>query len=111
MNKESYCKNLIFVSVLAVGLLFVSAVFVSTQAYAAEEGTTPAPQVIEADLQDLSASTVQEITTKEQAVVLCDEEKYFSTCAAIGKKHDLYQPEELKQVDAFVSEIKGNIAS
>src|SRR3989338_4761316 len=111
MKRQPYRNNSILFLVLAAGLLFVSAVFVSTQAYAAEEGATPAPEVIEAALQDLSASTGQEITTKEQAAVLCDSEKYFSTCADIGKKHDLYQSEELKQVDAFVSEIKGNIAS
>src|SRR3989344_5525730 len=110
MKRQPYRNNSILFLVLAAGFL-LSAVFVSTQAYAAEEGVTPAPEVIEAALQDLSASTGQEITTKEQAAVLCDSEKYFSTCADIGKKHDLYQPEELKQVDAFVSEIRGSIAS
>ncbi|MBI2677121.1 MAG: hypothetical protein HYX21_04230 [Candidatus Yanofskybacteria bacterium] len=111
MKKQPCCNNLILFLVLAAGLLFVSAVFVSTQAYAAEEGATPPPEVVKAALEDLSTATGQKITTNEQAAVLCDEEKYFTTCADIGKKHDLYEPEELKQVDAFVSEIKGNIAS
>ena len=59
---------------------------------------------------DLSAATGQQITTHEQAAQVCDSEKYFEICADIGKKYDLYKPEEIKQVDDFVSEIRGSIA-
>lgn len=107
MKTESYCKNLIFLSVLAAGFLF-SAVFVSV--YAAEGDATPAPEQISAALEDLSAATGQTIGTKEAAAEVCDSEKYFTVCADIGKNHDLYEEEEIKQVDEFISEIKGNIA-
>src|SRR3989344_371351 len=59
---------------------------------------------------DLSDATGQDVENKEQAIVVCDQEKYFEICANIGKKHSLYKAEEIKQVDEFVSEIKGKVS-
>ncbi|MBI2057995.1 MAG: hypothetical protein HYT63_03395 [Candidatus Yanofskybacteria bacterium] len=106
MKRQPHCNNSILFLVLAAGLL-LSAVFVPV--YAAEGD--PSAEQISAALPDLSAATGQQITTHEQAAQVCDSEKYFEICADIGKKYNLYKPEEIRQVDNFVSEIKGNIAN
>ena len=65
---------------------------------------------ISSALSELGATVGQEISSKEQAAAVCDQEKYFEICANIGKKHQLYKAEVVKQVDAFIGEIKGEIA-
>ncbi len=90
--------------VFLAGTVLVAAFLVAGFVSAAEED-------ISAALHDLSSALGQDITNKEQAVIACDAEKNFETCAEIGKKHDLYQPEEIAQVNTVLDEIKGEVAT
>lgn len=101
-NISAPCKLLI-VTGLVAGFIFVASPLVRA-------ANLPIENSISAALQDLSAATGQTITTKEQAAEICDQEKYFVTCAQIGKKYQLYKKDEVKDVDAFLNEIKGQIA-
>ncbi len=49
------------------------------------------------------------MTSVDQASAICDSPQYFETCADVGKEHDLYDTTEIKQVDAFISEVKGQV--
>lgn len=99
---NSYCfKNrhiLYVVAALTAVFLLIPAVFAQTD------------DQFKSAFNDLSETTGQTVDNKEQAVAVCDQEKYFEVCASVGKEHSLYQPEELKQVDAFVNEIKGAVS-
>ena len=105
MNSTFCCKNLkVFPLALAVvGVFLASAFLFWSVALAAEEAQ------IEAAIEDLSAATGQDFTSEEQAQEFCNQEKYFDICAEIGKKHGLYEAEEIKQVDDFLAEVKGKI--
>lgn len=101
--KPTNCKKLIILVFVVAGLL--ASAFLFSIAMAFDEGS---PE-FSAALQDLSRATGQQVTTKDQAIALCDSEKYFTSCAEVGKKYHLYSSEEVKQVDVFVSELKGKI--
>lgn len=92
---------------LAATLLLIGTVFAQTEA-SLPEGVSQ--EQISSAVADLSTATGQDITTTEQAISVCDQEKYFEICANIGKEHNLYKPEEIRQVDSFVDEIKGKIS-
>src|SRR3989344_6745121 len=104
MNLITYrYKNLSFLVLVTVGVLLASAFLFWSVALAAEEAQ------IEAAIKDLSAVTGQNITSEEQAKTFCNQEQYFDVCADIGKKHNLYEAEEIKKVDDFLLEVKGKI--
>lgn len=90
------------VAVITAGIILVPAVFVLAQA--PQEAAN-----VEAALTDLSAILGEDIETVEEAKAICNEEKHFDDCASVGKKHKLYDPEEEKQVDAVLNELKGAI--
>src|SRR3989344_9666139 len=84
--------------------VFLSSVFLFLSvAYAAEE------EQIEAAIEELSSVTGQDIASEEQARTFCNQEQYFDVCADVGKKHNLYEAEEIKKVDDFLLEVKGKI--
>src|SRR3989344_1607481 len=64
---------------------------------------------IQGAIQELSTLTGQNIASEDQAKDLCNKEQYLDVCADIGKKHNLYTQEEVKQVNAFLDEVKGKI--
>ena len=99
----SYCKNQLVVPLLMVVVFLASAFLFLSLASAAEEAQ------IQAAIEDLSSTTGQDITSQVQAQALCNQEQYLDTCADIGKKHELYTPDQVKQVDNFLSEVKGKI--
>lgn len=99
----TYCKNQWVVALFVTGIFLVSAILFQTIAKAVE-----ADQV-EAAIKDLNSLTGQNIESEDQAKVFCNQEQYLDVCADIGKKYELYAPEELKQVDSFLSEVKGKI--
>ena len=103
MNLIYCCKNHWVVLFVVAGVFLASAVLFLSIANAAEEAQ------IQAAINDLSSATGQDITSKDQALELCNQEQYIDVCADIGKKHDLYTAEEIKHVDDFLSEIKGKI--
>ena len=105
MNSTTYChcKNLKFLLLASVGVFLASAFLFWSVALAAEETQ------IEAAIKDLSVATGQSISSEEQARTFCNQEQNLDVCADIGKKHALYEAEELKKVDNFLSEIKGKI--
>ncbi len=103
--EQSYSKKNIWVASLTAGLLVAAFVFfASSWARSAEEGD------ITGALQDLSTAIGQEVVSQDQAVAICDSEKYFEVCADVGKKYGLYSSEESKQVDTFIAEIRGAVA-
>ncbi|MBI5140291.1 MAG: hypothetical protein HZA94_02490 [Candidatus Vogelbacteria bacterium] len=61
-------------------------------------------------LAELSSIVGQEIKDKVSAKEVCNQEKNFVSCAEIGKKYKLYKTEQIKEVDAVLGELKGNIA-
>ena len=103
MNLIYCCKNHWVVLFVVAGVFLASAGLFLSIANAAEEAQ------IQAAINDLSSATGQDITSKDQALELCNQEQYIDVCADIGKKHDLYTAEEIKHVDDFLSEIKGKI--
>ena len=64
---------------------------------------------ITAALEDLSQIYGEPITSEKQAAEICNLEQYLAECAEIGKRHQLFPPDELAQVDAFLEEFKGQI--
>src|SRR3989338_8652841 len=104
MNSTIIClKNSRLLWVGVVGVFLASAFLFWSVALAAEEAQ------IEAAIKDLSVATGQSISSEEQARTFCNQEQNLDVCADIGKKHALYEAEELKKVDNFLSEIKGKI--
>ncbi|MDP3799816.1 MAG: hypothetical protein Q8Q90_00125, partial [bacterium] len=98
-----YCrKNLWTVLIIAVSIFLVSTILFSSIA-AAEEAQ------IQAAIKELGSVTGQAVTSEDQAKDLCNREQYLDVCADIGKKHNLYTPEEVKSVDDFLGEVKGKI--
>ena len=60
-----------------------------------------------AAFKDLSAVYGAPVVRLDQAKAICNEEKYVTDCAQIGKKHDLFSDERTKQVDTLLTEFKG----
>lgn len=100
MKQNYHLKNYLFLT-LAVGLL-IPAVFVFAQTSGVSTNEAAA-------LQDLSQIAGQEITSTAQAKEICNLERFIADCAAIGKKHNLYKPEEIKTVNAVLAELKGKV--
>ena len=73
--------------------IFLTVVFLSIGTVLAQinaglpEGVTQ--EQISSAMTDLSSATGEAITTKEQAIAACNQEKYLEICANIGKKHGL----------------------
>ena len=107
MNKEDSFYKILLYFMTAV-MLLVPAVFVSAQ----EAGGLPArvtQEQIDAALLDLSSSVGQPIGSVEEAKIICRDERFLDDCARIGSTHNLYRPEEKRQVDAMLSEFTGTI--
>ncbi|MEK7179402.1 MAG: hypothetical protein AAB689_00040, partial [Patescibacteria group bacterium] len=60
-----------------------------------------------AAFKDLSVVYGAPVVRLDQAKAICNEEKYVTDCAQIGKKHDLFSDERTKQVDTLLTEFKG----
>src|SRR3989338_3822064 len=103
MNLTHCYKNYWVVPLLVAGVFLASAFLFLSTAGAAEEAQ------IQAAIKDLNSTTGQNITSEVQAQALCNQEQYLDTCADIGKKHELYTPDQVKQVDDFLNEVKGKI--
>src|SRR3989344_7039732 len=72
---------------------------------------TASQSQIDTALQDLSSATGEKVTSVAEARQICDQEKYISSCAEVGKRNDLYSSEEIKKVDVVLDALKGEIAS
>ena len=107
MAKTTSFKKIISFAISTALAMLALAVFNSASADL-PPGVTQ--EQIDAAIKDLTLATGQAVTTIEQAGAICDSEKYFTTCAEVGKKHNLYEPAEIKHVDNFISEIKGVVA-
>jgi len=101
-----HCKkyNITLPFILGVGVLLASAFSFSLIAQAEVSEAQ-----IQGAIQELSTLTGQNIASEDQAKDLCNKEQYLDVCADIGKKHNLYTQEEVKQVNAFLDEVKGKI--
>ena len=99
----TYCKKLLVVPFIVAGVFLALAVLFSSLAMAADEAQ------VQAAIKDLSSATGQNVTSGEQAKSICNNEQYLDTCAEIGKKYNLYTSDEVKQVDAFLKEVKGKV--
>jgi hypothetical protein len=64
---------------------------------------------IDSALTDLSEVYGSPVVRVDQAKAICNDEQYFLECAEIGKRHNLFDEERAGQVDALVSEIRGNV--
>src|SRR3989338_6221600 len=98
-----YCRNYWVVPLIAAGVFLASAFLFLSLANAAEEAQ------IQAAIEDLGSAVGQDISSQDQAKDICNQEKYIDVCDDIGKKHELYTPEEVKHVDDFLNEVKGKI--
>ena len=74
-------------------------------AQAPTDGATEAQ--MNAALKDLSAVYGAPVVRADQAKAICNDEKYVVECAEIGKKHDLFSDDRVKQVDTLLTEFKG----
>ena len=111
MNINIFTQKTLFI--FAVGLLAFSvfSFFVSAQTTG---GSANLPAGVSEDqvksaLSDLSAVTGESLNTLADGEKICNQEKYFSECAEVGKKYKLYSENETKQVDAVLSELKGKV--
>ena len=68
----------------------------------------PTPDVDNA-LKDLSTAVGRPVTTKEEARKICNEDKYITICAEIGKKRALYTAERAKEVELILEQLKGKV--
>lgn len=93
--------------VFLVAIISLVAIFSYVSAQLAE-GVTQ--DQISAALNDLSQIYGEEVATEEQAREICNLDKYVTDCAEIGKKHNLFPPEQIEQVDTLLDEIKGTVA-
>lgn len=91
---------------MAITIGLFASVFLFSPSVLAEETDA----AITAALEDLGAAVGQTVSSKDQAVAICDSEKYFEICAKVGREHNLYTSEEVKQVDTFITEIRGALA-
>src|SRR3989344_3394356 len=105
----TYCKKINIKSLffIGVGVLLASAFLFSLTAQAQTDAGNEAQ--VQAAIEDLSTAIGQDITSADQAKDICNQEQYMDICADIGKKHDLYTPEEEEQVNDFLTEVKGKI--
>src|SRR3989344_374207 len=62
---------------------------------------------LQAAISDLSKTTGVAVTTEAEAGALCDQEQYLAICAEVGKRHNLYEQSEIKEVDTLLEELKG----
>ena len=98
--------------VAIAGTILVPAFFILAQTPAnapAQDQDVAHETSVQAALQDISTLAGQEVTRVEQARAFCNLEEHMTECAEIGKKHDLFTPEEEKQVDTVLIELKGKI--
>ncbi|MBI2627221.1 MAG: hypothetical protein HYW77_03180 [Parcubacteria group bacterium] len=104
---DSIYKNskTIFSLVVGTGVLLASVFLLPLIA----DAQTANDSKVQSAIDDLSSVIGQDITTEDQARALCNQEQYWETCADIGKKHDLYTPEEVKHVNDFLGEVKGKV--
>ncbi|MDP2593843.1 MAG: hypothetical protein Q8P36_00680 [bacterium] len=70
------------------------------------EGVTDAQ--MNSAFEDLSVIYGAPIVRLDQAKAVCNEERYLVDCAEIGKKYDLFSDERTKQVNALLTEFKGD---
>ncbi|MBI2674274.1 MAG: hypothetical protein HYX22_00850 [Candidatus Yanofskybacteria bacterium] len=103
MEITNSCKKSYVIIFVVAGVFLASAFLFLSLANAAEEAQ------IQVAIEELSSATGQDITSKDQARALCNQEQFLDTCAEIGKSHDLYTPDQVQQVDAFLNEVKGKI--
>ena len=101
-------KKLVLVPFIALGLVFFSSAFAQTASSDLPEGTTQAQ--ITSALEDLSAVYGQPVESVTEARDICNFEQFLVTCAEIGQRHDLYQGEEVSQVNTLLNEIKGDVS-
>ena len=96
---------------LAVGFLslFAFSLFAQTNTTESVLPTGVSEEQMKSALVDLSAATGEPINSLEDGQKICNQEKYFSECAEVGKKHELYSEGEVKQVDAVLTELKGKV--
>lgn len=107
---DLYFKNFRFGKNLFLPVIFLVAVFGVFSFFPAESARAEAsPEKIKAALSDLSEIYGDEITTASKAKDICNLEKFMTDCAEIGKKYELYDSDERKQVDIVLSEIKGKM--
>lgn len=105
MNEMRFKQIKTSISFAVVGIVSILAFAVAAQtAPASSQGN------VEGALKDLSMIYGKEISNVTEAKDVCNNEKYISDCAEIGKKHKLFQANEIKQVDAVLSELKGKVA-
>src|SRR3989344_1300030 len=91
-----------FLLLTIAGFFLTSAIFVFAQT--SDISTNEA-----AAFKDLSQIAGQEITEVAQAKEICNLERFLADCAEIGKKYNLYKPEEIKTVNAALAELKGKV--
>src|SRR3989338_6074077 len=109
MEKASLfsCSKAVSVILISAGI-FLPAFFVFAQTSDTPLSTDHQEQV-DAAIADLSELYGQPITSVDQAKAICNIEQYLGDCAEIGKRHDLFDANEIKSVDAVLSELKGKI--
>jgi len=106
------CPNKKLITGLTAAMLWLPAVFVFALSPVEVFAQTPAPDAttrFTSAFADLAQLTGQQITSKDQAKAFCNQERYMADCAEIGKRHGLYKPEQIKDVDTMLAEIKGQV--
>ncbi|TSC67838.1 MAG: hypothetical protein G01um101472_295, partial [Parcubacteria group bacterium Gr01-1014_72] len=89
---------------LAVSILIVAA---DTRTVRAQ---TPTEADITAAIADVGRLVGKTISSSEEAKALCDTERFITECAEIGKRHHLFNADEIKHVDSVLSELSGSTA-
>lgn len=109
MKTYGFSRRIFFI-VCSAGGIFLSAVFVSAQ----QVETSPVGQpstAVQSALADVSALYGAPVTSVVQAGDICSLEKFLVECAVIGKRHNLYSADEVKNVDVVLDELKGSVVN
>ncbi|PIT89090.1 MAG: hypothetical protein COU27_02165, partial [Candidatus Levybacteria bacterium CG10_big_fil_rev_8_21_14_0_10_36_7] len=108
-NLKFNLKSLTVVSILLFTILLFGLAFVPS--VLAQETDLSVQENVDEALLELSELAGQEIKTKEDGRVFCNQERFLADCADIGKKHKLYNKEREKEVDEVLGELRGDVVS
>jgi len=104
----SFLSATLFVAGISVMVVFSTVTF----AFAQTSSINGASQTqVDAALQDLSEIYGSPVVRVDQAKAICNDEQYFLACAEIGKNNNLFDEARAEQVDALVTELKGDVVN
>lgn len=92
-----------FKPILTIGFILILSLSVATLTAAQTKENKSAA------IKEIGDKIGVNITSENQAREICSQERYLTLCAEIGKKHSLYNDDKVKDVDAVLEQLKGQV--